>query len=125
MFDSIAYSHSIDARHYSSAVFAVLVVLLQTHLAYTSAVQWVRSKRRQRQAAATIVANNEHGISIDLEGLEDLLQPMRHDVGPFVIRILIFSIYTVCVRPLYQVKIPTNVTYQILSPAVSWLGTCL
>jgi hypothetical protein len=88
-------SYRIDARHYSSAFFAVVVVLLQTHLAYTSAFQFVRSKRRQRQTAATIVANNEHGISIDLEGLEDLLQPMRHDVGPFVIRVLIFSLYTV------------------------------
>lgn len=59
-----------------------------------SAYQWIETKRRQRQTATTIVANNEHGISIDLEGLEDLLQPTRHAIGPFVIRVLVFSLYT-------------------------------
>jgi hypothetical protein len=86
--------YSIDARHYTSAFFAIVVVLLQVHLAYMSGSQWIDTKRRQRQTARTIVANNEHGISIDLEGLEDLLQPTRHDIGPFVIRVLVFSLYT-------------------------------
>lgn len=88
------YPNSIDARHYNSAFFALVVVLLQVHLAYMSASQWIETRRRQRQTAKTIVANNEYGISIDLEGLEDLLQPTRHDIGPFVIRVLIFSLYT-------------------------------
>lgn len=69
-----------------------MVVLLQLHLAYMSGSLYMQS-RKPRRTAATI-ANNDHGIVIDLEGLEDLLQPTRFDMGPFVIRVLLFGLYT-------------------------------
>jgi hypothetical protein len=69
-----------------------MVVVLQLHLAYMSGSLFIRS-RRPRQMAPTI-ANNDHGIVIDLEGLEDLLQPTRFDMGPFVVRVLLFGLYT-------------------------------